>query len=205
MSINFLEEYEKPELESLRTLVENLVFRLPACEEIVIRKTLQEVYRNFCRSTCVLNFVHCVKGESELPISSSMGGGEIDSISDVYCDEHRLRLGIDYQVVGKGTPIVKLERRYFGSDIRVVTIEVPGINEENVPRWFLKRYGDALVSGVLGRLMSITGKAWSDPNMAIIYWREYENAKNEARNRFNTGSEYGNGDFGFSIDSSDLI
>lgn len=52
---NFFEtEWERPEFDSVPSLAENAVWRLPGCDDKVLRKTLQEVYRDFCKRSAAL-------------------------------------------------------------------------------------------------------------------------------------------------------
>lgn len=50
----FETEWEKPEFDSVPSLAENAVWRLPGCDDTVLRKTLQEVYRDFCKRGAAL-------------------------------------------------------------------------------------------------------------------------------------------------------
>ena len=72
-------------------------------------------------------------------------------------------------------------------------VEVPRIGSEKAPRWFLNKYGDAVVSLALFRLFGMSGKPWSDPLQANAELVRYENAATQARcNSFsNDGSQCG--------------
>ena len=54
MGNTFQSEVEPPELESLADLSENVVYRLNGCDDLTVRKTLQEVAREFVRETQAL-------------------------------------------------------------------------------------------------------------------------------------------------------
>lgn len=199
----FNQEFEKPELENLRDLVDGLVYRLPGCDLVMIRKTMQEVYRDFCKASCALNSKRTISATGD-DIYLEPYFGEIESVTEVYCDNHRLTQGADFTVVGKETPVLKVSSRHKGM-LTVVVTEIPSIGSERVPRWFLRRYGDAIVSGTLARLMTMSGRAWSDPTQGAYHWGVYENEKNVARQRYYQESEFTNGNFGFAVDNSDLI
>lgn len=210
--MSFNPEYEKPELDSLKDLVDGLVYRLPGCDLVMIRKTLQEVYRDFCRCSCVLNSVQEIKvrkGDSQIFITPCYG--EIDTIVEVYWEDKKLTPNRDYKTSDKSLSVIELDSRLIPTDdkreysLKALAVEIPSISSERVPRWFLHRYGDAIVSGVLARLTMMTGRAWTDLAQSGIHWNAYENAKNEARNRYYSQSEYANGDLGFAVDNSDLI
>lgn len=50
----FETEWEKPEFDSVPSLAENAVYLLPECNDVILRKTLQEVYRDFCKRSAAL-------------------------------------------------------------------------------------------------------------------------------------------------------
>lgn len=61
---------------------------------------------------------------------------------------------------------------------------VPDVNADpdaqKAPRWFLHRYEQLLLAGALSRLQSMTGKGWSDPQLAqsngLAYVRDLNRA-----------------------------
>lgn len=204
MSNEFNPEFEKPELENLRDLVDGLIYRLPGCDLVMIRKTMQEVYRDFCKASCVLNSTRTIDStEDDIYLDSYFG--EIESVSEVFWNDKKLTPGRDYKVVGRDMPILRMHKSYKNGKLKIICVEIPSIGDERVPRWFLRRYGDAIISGTLARLMTMTGKAWTDASQGSYHWALYENAKNEARNRYYQRTEFGNGDLGFAIDTGDLI
>lgn len=189
-------DWERPDFDSVPSLAENTVWRLPGVDAVAVRKTLQDVYRDFCKRSAALRTwrrIALVDGTSRYPVCPVMSG-QIDCIARV------LHNGRDWSAVriGRG-----LEPEIFTGEgdwhfhendfIEVETVEVPNISEERAPRAFLKRYGDALVAGALARLMSMAGKAWSDAEQARQNGVEYENAIAEARYRGYCGSAYANG------------
>ena len=74
---------------------------------------------------------------------------------------------------------------------------------EIVDKYLINEYGDALCSGVLGRLYSMTNKAWSDPQMAVIEGQRYEAVVNQVCAQLY--SVDGSGKLGSVYDTSDLI
>lgn len=53
---------------------------------------------------------------------------------------------------------------------------------------YLEMYGDALVDGVLHRLMMMANTEWHNPKLAAYYQGEYERAIDEAHNVSNKGN-----------------
>lgn len=223
MANTFQREQERPEVETVAELAENLVYRLPGCTDLMIRKTIQEVYREFCRETKCLTSERMVEVEpgcAEYPLFPAFGG-VVDNVRAVLDGPRRLKRGPDYVTRGARptvlvlsprwvpglppppppdgmavpvstpgeTPSVPLAEAHVHCEPRrllVVQEEIPGLNSEKAPRGFVERHGEAICSGVMFRLCSMTGRAWSDANVAALERVNYENAKSEERMRRET-------------------
>lgn len=197
MENSFNAELETPELESLSSLAQHLVYRLPGCDDEVIRLTLREVYRDFCRRSCCLR----VRRRFTEPVCCLpiVYGGTILNITEVRDGSHILRSTLEYYYDGR---VVTIPRLRDGC-VEISWIEVPGLSSEDAPKWLIDKYGDALCSGVLGRLYSMSGKAWSDPQMAVIEGQRYEAVVNQVCAQLY--SIDGSGKLGSVYDTSDLI
>lgn len=207
MANSFDNEIETPEMEALANLAENLVYRLPGIADVMVRKTIQEVYRDFCRRSC------CLHGRRRLTYGHDCGGkvvfaplygGSVDFVTDVRINHHLL---YDTDFTNRGG-VVHLPRRFIPNhhdiyEIDALVVEVPNLNTEDVPTWFVQRHGDAVCSGVLAKLMLMTGKAWSDAAQAQNERIAYENAVIETRTRYYANND--SGDLGFIGDERDLI
>ena len=223
MANSFQQEQERPELEMISELAENIVLRLPGCDDVMIRKTIQEVYREFCRETKCLTAERAVQlepGCAEYPLFS-LFGGIVTDVRAVAIGVQRLRSGFDYSTRGTSPKMLVLAPRWVGGPpvppppdgmvlpvptpgeapnvplaeahihrapriMRVLQEEVPALNSEQAPHGFIEQYGDAICAGVLGRLFSMTGRAWSDPQQAADERIRYENLKSEERMRRET-------------------
>ena len=81
----FETEWEKPEFDSVPSLAENAVYLLPECNDVILRKTLQEVYRDFCKRSAALRTWRKAApslhggGAAVAPVLS----GEIDCVTQV--------------------------------------------------------------------------------------------------------------------------
>ena len=54
MANSFENEWDAPEFDSVPALAENAVYLLPGCDDTVLRKILQETYRDFCKRSAAL-------------------------------------------------------------------------------------------------------------------------------------------------------
>ena len=221
MSNSFQQEQERPEFATISELAENIVFRLPGCDDVMIRKTIQEVYREFCRETKCLTAERRVQlepGCAQYPLFSVFGG-VVTGVRSVAIDTMRLEQKFDYLVKGTSPVVLILAPRWvfvdeppppdgmvvpvptpgeerprvpFGEEhihrgprfMRVLQEEVPSLNSEKTTRGFIEQHGDAICSGVLGRLFAMQKRPWSDPQQAADERMNYENAKSELRMRF---------------------
>lgn len=223
MANSFQQEQERPEIVMISELAENLVFRLRGCDDVMIRKTIQEVYREFCRETKCLTaerLIDIEPGRAEYPLFS-MHGGIVTNVRAVAIGVQRLQSGFDFSTRGASPKVLVLAPRWVGSPTappppdgmvlpvatpgeapniplaeahihaaprvaRVLQEEVPSLNSEKAPRGFIEQYGEAICSGVMSRLCSMSGRSWSDPNTAALERINYENAKSEIRMRRET-------------------
>lgn len=212
MADSFGKEREAIELETLSSLAANLVYRLPGCPDMVVRKTLEDVYRDFCRRSCCLRGrwrFDLKEGERRYPLFSDIAG-VIDSVTSVRSGRFVLSEPYDYRADLRGIPEIVMSERTVPSEGRprfghceAEFVVVPRIGSENAPKWLLDRYGDSMVSGVLARLMSMSGKPWTDTAQAPAEGMRYENGIGEARMEYHSGN--GASRFDNVIDTGDLI
>ena len=212
----FQTEWEAPDLDSLASLAENLVYRIRGCDDTLLRKTLQEVAREFVADTqCLTSRQTLVPGAGGLYYPVPVFRGKIADVREVWKDRRLLRKGIDWNwPVGSGlriaprlvggcvnrsssAPAPSDSRRYPpsvnmmdaepsehkapASPFVAVVVEHLPLFFENLPREFLQSHGDAICSGVMARLCSMSGRPWSDPQVAALERTNYENAKSELR------------------------
>ena len=211
MANSFQGEAGQPELASVSELAENLVYRLPGCTDIVVRKTIREVYREFCRETQCLTAerrLKLINRERIYPVSA-MFGGVVCGVREVRLDNLILKVGRDY-TVNDGCDVIlgmqhvldmrggcrengmcdgsfQVDRIHTGDahwrhpELVIVAYEIPKLESEKAPRWFIEKHGEAIVQGVLSKLLSVTGRPWSDPAKSAEARIEYENMKSETR------------------------
>jgi len=213
MASEFDSELETPEMETLASLAENIVYRLPGCSDIMIRKTIRDVYRDFCRRSCCLCGRRQFKishADKIIPVPSEYG--YVDSVSEVRLNGRVLIGGRDYMVLGGSPVMIEISDRILPREgveeenlplLDIVSVQIPRLESESSPRWFIEKYGEYIVSGVLSRIMAMSGKAWSDQPQSKIELLRYENGLNEARVNFYSKSS--NGYIESIVDSGDLI
>lgn len=206
MANSFQQEQDPPEFEKVSELAENLVYRLPGCTDLMIRKAIRDVFREFCRETKCLTaerFVEIERGRLDYPLASVFGG-VVTGVRAVAVGAQRLKSGIDYATYGARPPVLHLSPRWVPPRdapaappqeahlndgpraVRVIQEEVPSLESEHAPNGFVAAHGEAICSGVLARLCSMTGRPWSDPQVAALERVSYENAKSELRMRHET-------------------
>ena len=205
MANSFQREQDRPEFAMISELAENLVLKLPRCEDIMIRKAIQDVFRDFCRETKCFTAERLIEMEpgcAEYPLAAVFGGILTD-VRAVAIGPQLLRRGVDYLTHGAppvmlvlrscwierpqpGVPPAEAHIHMRPRVMRVRQEEMPALNSERVPHGFIEQYGDAICSGVLFRLCAMSGRSWSDANLAALERINYENAKSEARMRRET-------------------
>lgn len=199
MPSSFDDEIEEREVGTLASLAEDIVFRLPGCTDVMIRKTISSVYRDFCRRTSALvtrRKVDLVRGVTHYGVSPLLRGCVVDCVRSATVRHRDIRP----TVMSDGTVVV--DRRFLPVDDKHIpmfleVVEMPGIGCEEAPQWFIDKYGDVIVSGVLGQLMSMTGRAWSDPQVASDERMKFNSALTEARTRSCTGGQMSAGKLNF--------
>lgn len=199
MPNSFENEMEAREVETLASLAEDIVFRLPGCTDLMVRKTIQSVYRDFCKKTSVLvthRKIDIVNGVAHYGVAPLLRGCVVGCIRSARI-RHR---DIVPNLMPDGTVVV--DRRFLPVDDERIpmfleVVEIPGVGCEEAPKWFIDKYGDTIVSGVLGQLMSMTGRAWSDPQVAADERMKFNSALTEARVLSSTGGQMSAGKLNF--------
>ena len=217
MSAYFEAEQKKPEFSKVADLAGNIVYLLPGCADLMVRKTIQQVFREFCRKTC------CFKTHRRLPVKAGRNVltaapilcSMTEAVCDVILDGHKLTAGSDYVVIDGNPPSVILNVPANGDRpvenivmrpefegkppqpimVDIVCAEMPSIGEETAPVWFIDKYGEAICAGVISRLCAISGKTWTNEGLSNQYAIVYNNFLNEASAKSfgDDGSQFGSG------------
>lgn len=211
---SFRKESETPEFTTIAELASNLVYRLPLCEDMFVRRALQDAYVEFCRLANALvteREIPLEIGETDYPVQSIVPDCRIENVRSVRIGSRRvLREGIDYGVSSGIPPVITVrggilpERNGDGCTLSVQCLEMPNSGSERAPRWFIRKYGDAVCAGALVKLFSMTGRSWSDPSQARMELGKWEGYVTAARIGSMSGSPFGNGRLD-TVDTSDLL
>jgi hypothetical protein len=188
---SFNEERDTAEYDSLMSLADLIVIRLPGCDDELIRKFISLTYRDFVKRSCVLKSEQTIElenGRISYHLCSQIIGCDVDCIVGVSINGYKISAA-EYAHVNDSINVNPrlLPNKGEKREMVVECLEVPRLGEERAPSWFIRKYGDAIVSGVLMNLMRMSGKAWSDPQQAAVEAIAYENALTENRMRY-----YGN-------------
>ena len=215
---DFRTEWERPDFDSVSSLAENIVYRLPGCSDTMIRKSLVETYKDFCRRSGAMRTWRKVDydcRESGTITVFPVVGGMIDCVTRVVYWRGRFVHDVKSWSVFGDPPTVSLANCHdeflfsgeHGSKfwLWIETTEVPALGDDRVPKTFLHRYGDAIVNGTLARLLSMTNKMWSDPEQARQNGIAYENAVADARMRCTNGSPAANCGNGFGLNLGGML
>jgi len=114
---DFTTEWEMPEFDSVPTLAENMVYLLPGCDAVLIRKSLQWAYREFCRRSAALRTwrrIPVENGVTRYPIAPVLSG-EIDCVTRVEWGLPRREVG-GWRVFGD-QPVLELSWNRIRHDI----------------------------------------------------------------------------------------
>lgn len=183
---SFQREIDTPEFVGLAELASEIVLDIPKCTDLMVRKALQSIYREFCRETHTLALRKTVSlnhGARYYPVQP-FAGGAVVAVNDVAVN------GIRNAAVVHLNPAYIEISEYFANaaphchphyTLAYTIVEVPRIGCERAPMWFIEKYGDALVSGTLAKLFSASRRPWSDAQLAAQHLLRYENGKSEAR------------------------
>ena len=126
---DFTTEWERPEFDSVPTLAENMVYLLPGCDAVLVRKSLQWAYREFCRRSAALRTwrrIPVVNGETRYPIAPVLSG-EIDCVTRVELGLPRREVG-GWRVFGD-PPVLELSWNRIRHDIRIGPQDVEWVQD----------------------------------------------------------------------------
>lgn len=127
---DFTTEWERPEFDSVPSLAEDMVYLLPGCDAVLVRKTLQATYRDFCRRSAAMRTWRRVEMEPHVkavPISPVLSG-EIDCVTRVVYGHSRHDVR-GWRVAGD-PPMLELPLNFTRHDIRVGSPDVRYVQDK---------------------------------------------------------------------------
>ncbi len=80
---------------------------------------------------------------------------------------------------------------YYVTGVLTVTDPVTRTGEPMAPDWLIEKYNDALLDGVLGRMMSQAAKPYTSTSMGAFHYSLYRSAISKARLEAERGNVYG--------------
>lgn len=178
--------------EALRALVEDIVYQMPSCPDISIRKELQRAWRDFAdRTSCwkATPKVALAAGDDLYAIPTPYGATvKTVDFTAFIAPEGGFRPFRPREVRpdGGGNWLVRLQVVPDGAfvakwpDMEIRITLLPWRNDEDAPQWVVEKYGPALAAGAIWRLASQEGKPWSNAALAEQSLSDWRDALNEA-------------------------
>lgn len=213
MANSFQEERETPEYATIAELADNVVYRIPNCDDETVRRMLRDSYSEFCRLANALVTERVIPLQMDCDryaVSNMIPDCRVECVRKVFMVCHELCEGRDYFVTTGTTPCIVLKSFLLPKSngekcaISVQCFEMPNHGSERAPRWFIRKYGEAIVAGALVKLFSMSNRAWADQTQARLELGKWEGYVASARLGSMNGSPFGNGHFN-TIDTSDLV
>lgn len=196
----FQEEFDNEPPRTVAELATDVVYRVPNCADVTVRRALSNAYWEFCRrSSCLRHFrIHEMReGVADYPVIPWCGG-RVDSVQRVSTRLFVLRENADYIVVDGDVVMVRLlpvpgASQYGTERLRIDFVEQPPHGSERASRWFLEQWGHAVVSGALAEIYSMQNTPWYRPEVAIAERRAFQDAIGTAKMRGLSGASAGSG------------
>ena len=184
-------ELEPVKTDTLGPLAKLILPDLPGCDDLVVRMKLGAALREFCRETnaCTITMPLVVQEHGVIPIPAAPGGMLVNTVLDVVCNGYTVPFRVEDGYVQR---IVVLRGAGEGDIAQVKFSVYPKAGGESCPEWFVERFAEAITAGALHKLLSMTGRPWSDAQKAAIFGAEYTDAIAEASYR-SLGSQLSGG------------
>ena len=172
----------------LGTLIGELKWKLPGCDDLEIRKTLGEVFREFCRTTSALTWERSFPITQELlhlrvgiPFSCiadslasvALGGREVCSRNYTFSNDgasvhfHFSRDWLE--------SVLTDDDQHRRHRLNMKLVLVPMVGAESAPTQFMQAHSEAFVAGALARLTAMQGKPWHSPSVSALNADTYSN------------------------------
>lgn len=188
------------EPRSLGDLAGEVVYLLPGCAPLMIRKELQNAWADFAARSGAFRFPmrrRLEKGVREYRFSPPADAAvrEVRNLRFGFMDGEGgtvrlrprfwMRHAVSWRCAGAEAVVrlaVAVDDAFLESD-NFISLELecrPRVGSEDIPFFVYDRWGRAIVAGALQRLCSMPNRPWSDAAVAARSQVEYENALNEA-------------------------
>ena len=179
------------ELDQLGKLADLMIYRLPGCSDLMVRKELQRVSREFTRATGGFREILTITPEDDTYTYDLLPSFDatIEMVSTVTMFDVVVADNL-YDVTDGDPARITFDEDWFDNaydaaetaDLTgsAVVMLVPEIGCESFPDHFLKRNGEAIVAGALMNLARIPNMPWTNPSMAVSEGIIYQNFLNDA-------------------------
>lgn len=184
-------EMEPVATDNLGPLAMLILTDLPGCDDLVVRMKLGAALREFCRETnaCTFTVRMLAKEGGVVPIPAAPNGMIVGTVLNV---GSRDSYGVRFEVSDGIPPMIITNGVGEGEEVLVKFSAYPKAGGEACPEEFIERYAEAITAGAMHKLLTMTGRAWSDAQRAALYGAEYADAISEASYR-SLGSAIGGG------------
>ena len=189
-------------------LAPNVLIEAPSCSAMLAERVIMEAARDFCRETDAIR--RSVAGslaanEPEFTLTLPAGVSLINLIS-VFVDDRKLKLvtteearaSADWNRAGTPRTVCRTGNtlRFSPMPSEVMAIEVfysasPDSLTLTLDDELVERWGDVLVWGALGRLLTMPQRAWTNPQLAIHYAALYRMKLDDIRQRAESDNQRG--------------
>lgn len=184
-------EMEPVATDNLGPLAKLILPDLPGCDDLVVRMKLGAALREFCRETnaCKFTVRMTVMEGGVVPIPTAPNGMVVGTVLNVGSSDD---YGVRFEVSDRVPPRIITSGVEEGDEVLVQFSAYPKAGGEGCPEEFIERYAEAITAGAMHKLLTMSGRPWSDPQKAAIYGAEYADAISEASYR-SLGSPFGGG------------
>ena len=168
-------ELEQIEVENIGSFANLILSEIPVCNDLQIREKLASTLREFCRETdaCTVRQNFVAHGNPHVfQIACVPTGMVLGNVVDLTYDRRHVAFRTDAERLS----VVADERAAHGVRVEITASVIPAPGGEKCPKWFKRRYAEAICAGTLYHLLSMTKKPWSDPTRAVQYGTTYRNA-----------------------------
>lgn len=184
-------EVEPVSTDNIGSLASLVISELPGCDDILVRMKLGAALREFCRETnaCTVVIPGVVGDKGMLPVPAAPNGMVVGAVLNVKNSKgYAVAFDVDDGYLNK----IVLRGANEGDRVFVKISVYPKAGGEACPEWFIERFAEDITAGAMNKLLSMTGRPWSDPQRAAAYGAEFADAISEASYR-SLGSQLGGG------------
>lgn len=162
---------ESNPLVGLSTLLEQCLYRLPQCADVMIQKELQYMAKLFADVTGALlvTLDNPMITETDTYTITPATDAGIKVVYSVKSGANRVPYN-SFTITEAAVPSITVSTASYIVDAAILRVTCSLTPHEaclEYPDWFIQQYGPAVISGTLARLMNMDGKPWTDKASAV--------------------------------------